>query len=214
MRPSSTDTVRDMYEQTADGYAEMMDTEIALPVYADALGRLRERIGKTPGTLIDVACGSGHMLSMYHDRYDPERPLLGIDLSPRMVAIAEQKLGPGAQVLIGDMRDLSAVGTGTAAALLCFFALHHLDSEGIRMALREWHRVLRPGGQLLVATWEGVGAIDYGEDQSDIVALRYSSEELALWVREAGFAVARCVVEPVEEMPMDAVYLEGAKETT
>ena len=213
MRPSSTDRVRDMYEETADGYAEMMDAEIDLPVYADVLGRLRERIAGAQGALIDTACGSGHMLALYHDRYDAQRPLLGIDLSPRMVVIAQQRLGSGAQVVIGDMRDLSAVDTNTAVAVLNFFALHHLDPEDVCLALREWHRVLRPEGQLLIATWEGAGAIDYG-DASDIVALRYSSDELALWTREAGFAVARCVVEPVEGLPMDAIYLEGVKEAT
>ena len=86
-----------MYEETADSYAQMMDTEIGLPVYADILGRLRDRIANIPGAVVDTACGSGHMLSMYHERYDSNRPLLGIDLSPRMVSIAGEKLGPNAQ---------------------------------------------------------------------------------------------------------------------
>lgn len=52
-----------------------------------------------------------------------------------------------------------------------FFALHHLDDEGVQVAFGEWHRILGPGGQVVVATWEGNGVIDYG-DESDIVALR------------------------------------------
>ena len=63
----------------------------------------------------------------------------------------------------------------------------------------------------MIAAWEGVGAIDYG-DESDIVALRYRSDEITSWTRAAGFTVARCAVEPVEKIPMDAVYLEGVKE--
>jgi ubiquinone/menaquinone biosynthesis C-methylase UbiE len=200
-----------MYEASADSYAEMMDTEIDLPVYSDTLGRLRARIDNTPRTLIDTACGSGHMLSMYHERYDRNRPLLGIDLSPRMVTIAGRRLGSSAKVVIGDMRDLATVDVSSAAAVLNFFSVHHLDPEGVGVALREWHRVLRSGGQLLLAAWEGVGAIDYG-DESDIVALRYRSDELASWTQGAGFTVSRCVIEPVEGMPMEAVYLEGVKE--
>lgn len=211
MKPSSTDEVREMYDETADSYAEIMDAEIDLPVYSDTLERLHRRIINTPGILIDTACGSGHMLSMYHERYDQVRPLLGIDLSPRMVAIAGKRLGSSAQVMIGDMRDLSTVDAGTAVAVMNFFALHHLDPEGVRAALSEWHRVLRPGGQLILATWEGSDGIDYG-DESDIVALRYRRDEIASWVQAAGFSVARCVIEPVEEIPMDAVYLEGARE--
>ena len=84
---------------------------------------------------------------------------------------------------------------------------------GVGLAFREWYRILAPGGHLVVATWEGHGAIDYG-DESDIVALRYGSDELATCAQEVGFAITRCVVEPVEDFPMDAVYLEGVKEAT
>lgn len=210
MRPSHTDQVRDMYEDTADSYARMMDAEIELPVYADVLGRLRERIANTPGAIVDTACGSGHMLRLYHEQYESNRPLIGCDLSPRMVAIAEEKLGSTASVLVGDMRDLPSVDSGSSSAVLNFFALHHLDGENVEAALREWHRILRPGGQVVVATWEGDGAIDY-PDASGIVALRHRSDELAAWARAAGFAITRCAVEPVEGFPMDSVHLEGVK---
>ena len=58
MRPSPADEVREMYEDTADSYAHMMDAEIGLPVYADFLGRLRDRIANTPCAVVDTACGS------------------------------------------------------------------------------------------------------------------------------------------------------------
>ena len=213
MQPSPTNDVRKMYDETADSYAHMMDMEIDLPVYAAMLGRLQERIANTPGAVVDTACGSGHMLSMFHERYDQSHPLMGVDLSPRMVSIAQEKLGPHAQLVAGDMCDLSALDSGSSSAVLNFFALHHLDSAGVGVALREWYRILGPGGQLVVAAWEGSGTIDYG-DESDIVALRYSSKELAEWAQAAGFAIIRCAVEPVEDFPMDAVYLEGIKDTT
>lgn len=207
---SSTDEVRKMYDDTADSYAKMMDAEMEHPVYADILERLRDRIANTPGAVVDTACGSGHMLSMFHERYDQKHELLGMDLSPRMVSIAAKRLGPNARVVVGDMRDLSTVGSGTGSAALNFFALQHLDPEGVKSAFREWYRLLAPGGQLVVGAWEGSGAIDYG-DESDIVAFRYESNELVTWAEEAGFSITRCVVEPEEEYPMDAMYLEGFK---
>lgn len=48
MKASPTEDVREMYEKTADSYAKMMDVEIALPIYSDVLGSLRERIEKNP----------------------------------------------------------------------------------------------------------------------------------------------------------------------
>lgn len=211
MKPSDAREVCQMYDQTADSYSEMMDQEIQLPVYLDMLGRLKDRIASVPGVLLDTACGSGHMLSMYRERFDAGRPLVGVDLSRRMVAIAKDRLGPGPQIDIGDMRDLNMVGSGSAAAVLNFFAVHHLDQQGVRLAAKEWHRVLRAGGQLVVAAWEGTGPIDYGE-KSAIVALRYTSTELTSWFEKANFFVHRCVVEPVEDFPMDAVYLECCKD--
>jgi ubiquinone/menaquinone biosynthesis C-methylase UbiE len=200
-----------MYEKTADSYSEMMDQEMQLPIYSDMLGRLNDRIAQISGALLDTACGSGHMLSMYRECFDANRPLAGVDLSPRMVAIARNRLGPDAKIVVGDMRDLSMVKTESTAAVLNFFAVHHLDQQGVLLAATEWRRVLCAGGQLVVAAWEGTGPIDYGEE-FEIVALRYTSTELASWFEEAGLVMQRCVVEPVEDFPMDAVYLECCKD--
>lgn len=207
---SSQEKVRTLYENSAEWYADMMDAEIDLPVYADIMSRLAERIAGLPGPVIDTSCGSGHMLARYHERYDSERSLLGIDLSPRMVEIAGKRLGAAAEILTGDMCRLNTVTSDSVAAVLSFFALHHLDAEKILEAFREWHRVLGPNGQLSIAAWEGNGPVDYG-NESDVVALRYSRDEFYGWAQKAGFIIDRCVVAPVEGMTMDAIYLEGTR---
>jgi ubiquinone/menaquinone biosynthesis C-methylase UbiE len=206
--PSGLADVRDLYEASADGYAKMMDAEIDLPVYADTLERLCARIADVSGPIVDAACGSGHMLARIRDRYDPSREVIGLDLSPRMVAITAERLGTAGRAIVGDMTALTVIPDSSAAALVNFFALHHLDPQGVRSALGEWRRVLTTGGQLVVAAWEGDGVIDYGE-HSDVVALRYRMEALRGWCEQAGFEITRCLVEPVEDFPMDAIYLEG-----
>lgn len=211
METSSADQVKKLYEESADSYATMMDSEINLPLYASVLGRLQARLARVLGILIDTSCGSGHMLSMYREKFERKRPLLGIDLSPSMVRIAQNRLGASADIHVGDMRKLHMVEDHSAAAVISFFALHHLGPDDVQRALGEWRRVLVKGGQLLVAAWEGVGAIDYG-DSSDVVALRYRETELSTWTSDAGLAVTRSVVEPVDEIEMDAVYLEATKE--
>jgi hypothetical protein len=44
-----------------------------------------------------------------------------------MVAIASSRLGPIANIVAGDMRDLGLVDFSSAAAVSSSFALHHLD---------------------------------------------------------------------------------------
>lgn len=210
VKTSSDARVREFYEDSAGQYSEMMDREIDLPIYDEVLRRLAVRIAEVPGPVVDTSCGSGHMLARFRERYDSDRELVGIDLSPGMVAITSARLGSDARVLVGDMRRLADVEPSSTAAVLSFFALHHVTSEDALVALREWHRVLRPGGALVIATWEGAGAIDYA-GQTDVVALRYSTDEVAGWARDAGFCVDRCVVAPVEDMSMNAVYLDASK---
>lgn len=200
-----------MYDTNADSYAKMMDSEIKLPVYKDKLGQLHENIVNTPGILLDTSCGSGHMLAMFRSQYDSNRSLIGIDISPRMVAVSKKHLGKEASIELGDMRALPGIDSASVAAVINFFAVHHLDADGICASMLEWNRVLVQNGRLLVAAWEGSGAIDYGEE-SDIVALRYTCNELTEISEKSGFIVTRCTVEPVEDFPMDAIYLECIKE--
>jgi len=204
---SDLGTVRDMYDAEAEGYSTMMDAEIKNPLYSDTLERLQTRIASLPGMIIDAPCGSGQMLSMYHEKFDQNRALLGVDLSPQMVEIAGRHLGAAAQIMVGDMRRLDAVSSDSAAAVISYFAFHHLDADGVKQSLLEWHRVLIDGGQLVIGAWEGEGALDYG-DSSDLVALKHSAGELERMMQESGFVITRKAIVRDEELMMDAVYIE------
>lgn len=199
-----------MYDTTAETYSSMMDTVIDDPMYADILQRLQSRIENIPGKIVDAPCGSGHMLSMYHENYDPERPLFGVDLSPQMVEITQRRLGAAAETAVCDIRQLEMLADNSVAAVISHFGFHHLDLDGVRDACREWHRVLVNGGLLILGVWEGTGAIDYGE-QSDLVAVRHKSGDLQKILADIGFDELMCEIEFDEDMAMDAVYIEACK---
>lgn len=199
-----------MYDATSEHYDAMMDAEIQSELYVNALGRLSAAIANVRGPVIDTSCGSGHMLRMLRDRFEASRVLVGVDLSPAMVAISRRRMGDDAEVREGDMTVLDGVESGSAAAVVSFFALHHLSSEEAAKAIQRWAEVLAPGGRLLLATWEGQGEIDYG-DSADLVALRFSEEQVREWIGAAGLTVARATTEAVPELEMDAVYLDAAK---
>ena len=210
MKISSIEEVTKFYEEIADSYSTMMDDEIDLPMYAEALGGLAERIADLDGPVLDSSCGSGHMLERLRERYVSGRQLLGVDLSRRMVATSRQRLGDSADITEGDMGKLDHVQDGSCAAVLSYFALHHVDLKGMGACLSEWYRVLKAGGQLLASTWEGEGPVDYG-GEADVVAMRYRSDQVANAARAVGFSVDRSSVEAVEGMEMDAVFLAATR---
>ena len=207
---SNTDAVREMYDTTAESYASMMDTEIDDPMYADILQRLRSRLENAPGMIVDAPCGSGHMLSMYHETCDNERPLLGVDLSPQMLGITQRRLGAAVETAVCDIRQLEMLADSSAAAVISHFGLHHLDLSGVNDACKEWHRVLVAGGQLVLGVWEGSGAIDYGEF-SDLVAVKHRASDLQEILANIGFDELKCDIEFDAEMQMNAVYIEACK---
>ena len=211
MTQSAENEIVGLYEPTADSYSSMMDSEISLPVYDETLSRLHRKLAQIPGPLLDISCGSGHMLSLYAQKFNDTRSLIGIDLTPRMVELANKRLGAVGVARVGDMRRVPDMANGSIAALLNFFAIHHLTQKELSDAVDEWHRLLRSGGQLVIAAWEGIGEIDYGND-SELVAFKYQATELNKLFNEHGFLIDRCVVETIEEMSMDAVYIDATCE--
>lgn len=208
MKVSNDADVREMYDGTAESYASIMDGEIELPVYDEGLARLASEIADLPGPVVDVSCGSGHMLQRYHERHDEQRDLIGTDLSPAMVALASERLGTAAQIEVGDMRDVRL--STKAAAIINFYALHHLDPDSAAAVFESWFGALAPGGRLWLATWEGEGPIDYG-DHAELVALRYTVEQVRAWAEGARFVVDCCERVPIEGFDMHAVYLHATR---
>jgi len=129
--------------------------------------------------VLDVACGTGtYTIPLWEQGKD----VVGIDLSLPMIEQARGKLqkmfgrlaqgtsdkspttpqgretdfpkAPADIFQIGDMQDLSRIPPGSFQGLYCIGnSLPHLDSESqIRLALKQFLRVLSPGGVLLLQT--------------------------------------------------------------
>jgi SAM-dependent methyltransferase len=119
--------------------------------------RSRELLGRflpsPPATVFDVGGGpGGHACWLAARGYRVHL----LDLTPLHVELARQASArqpeaPLAGVEVGDARALPW-GPATADAVLLMGPLYHLTDRADRVrALREAHRVLRPGGALLAA---------------------------------------------------------------
>lgn len=210
MALTSQDDLRWVYDDAADFYDKMMDQEIQLPIYDQILSELAARISSVGGSILDSSCGSGHMLERMQQNHAPGRAFVGVDLSPRMVEIASRRLGTRAQVLESDMRELAEVRDNSCAAVISFLAIHHVDNSDLLLCLSTWNRVLRPGGSLLIATWEGLGEFSLGGECAPVVRL-YTASEITGAVADAGFGEVDVSIHAMGDMDMDTILLWASK---
>ncbi|MER6980309.1 class I SAM-dependent methyltransferase [Streptomyces carpinensis] len=116
--------------------------------------RLAGLSGAEPGDrVLDVGCGTGYLARRMAARVGPGGAVTGVDPSPPVLDYARsKKQRPGSapctfQEGIAESLDLPDASFDTVVTSLM---LHHLPEELRPAALREMHRVLRPGGRLLV----------------------------------------------------------------
>ena len=103
------------------------------------------------GRVLDVGCGTGTPTAAMLTEAD--RQVVGIDVSPRMLALA-RAAAPGGQFLRMDARDLDS-SLGVFEAATAFFCLSALSRAGIRDVLSRLRAVLRPGAAVAIGMLEG-----------------------------------------------------------
>ncbi|WP_461023282.1 methyltransferase domain-containing protein [Thalassiella azotivora] len=131
--------------------AEVYD-RLFLPAMAGPWAvRVADAARPAPGDrVLDVACGTGAVVVETLRRVGDPALLAGIDLSPDMLAVAWRKLA-GVDLREGHAESLP-FEDGSFDVVTCQFGLMFFDDRGA--ALREAHRVLRPGGRIVVAVWD------------------------------------------------------------
>lgn len=101
--------------------------------------------------VLDVACGTGIVARLAAPRVGPRGTVVGLDRNAAMLAVAQAcppAAGPWIAWLQGDALALP-FAADAFAVVLCQNGLQFLPDRP--RALREMHRVLRPGGRLLLS---------------------------------------------------------------
>lgn len=136
----------------------------------------------TTATILEIGCSGGPLLLQL--RQAGYTHLTGIDVSARAIATARQRDLANVHVMDGAKLDFP---DNSFDLVIASDVLEHIEDE--TAALREWHRVLRPEGHLLVF----VPAHEFLWSEHDVVNhhfRRYSATRLRQ-VLQPQFAVQR-----------------------
>ncbi len=149
--------------------------------------------------VLDLACGTGLVTLAAADTVGTNGKVVGTDLSGQMVEVARQRACtrqlPNVTFARMDAETLD-LPDATFDAVLCSLGLMYLPDPA--RAMREWLRVLKPGGRVVIAVWgkrvncgwSPVFPIVDAEVESEVCPLFFSLGEpdaLASLCRDSGF---------------------------
>ncbi|AUG48652.1 SAM-dependent methyltransferase [Haloarcula taiwanensis] len=136
--------VRRAWDSVSETYAERRD-----PTGSDAalLDDLLERLSEAP-TVLDVGCGDGARTLA---NLPPNS--VGLDFSRAGLDLAAETV-PDSRLVQGDMTALP-VATDSVDAVTAYHAVFHVPRDQHPTVYREFARVLRPGGVVLLTLPSG-----------------------------------------------------------
>lgn len=115
-------------------------------------------------TIFEFGCGTGRLAEHLMQEMPPSVRYVGVDLSPKMIGLATSRLTDWEDrsdvVLVDGSLPLPAE-SGSADRVLSTYVFDLLDEEYARAVLADLRRILRPGGQLCLASLtHGDGALE------------------------------------------------------
>ncbi|WP_101948693.1 class I SAM-dependent methyltransferase [Mycobacterium sp. 3519A] len=180
------DRTREGYDLTASEYAERFHDHLHNKPLDRAMLTGFAGMVKSNGLIADVGCGTGATSRLFADL---GLDVVGIDLSPRMIAQA-RRLNPGLRFQAGSMTKLD-FDDGQFDGLCAWYSVIHIPDESLPAVFAEFCRVLRPGGVALVAFQVGDQPRTFKEmfgAQVSLTFYRRQPDTVAVLLDEAGLA--------------------------
>lgn len=203
---------RRAYDLAAERYHELFHDELNTKEYDRAfLDRFASHFNKD-SLVCDAGCGPSAHIGRY--LFEKGIPVVGVDIAERCIELARQ-YNPGMVFQLGDMRSLP-FGGETVDGVIAYYSIIDTPKKCVPGLFQEFHRVLTPGGRLLVTVKAG-DAEGYVTEllgiETEIYVSLFTQDEIRGY-----YEVGRFVIESLEqrnpypeEISVDRIFAVGRK---
>lgn len=136
----------------------------------------------------DAGCGPSAHIGRY--LFDKGIPVVGVDIADECVALARRH-NPGMEFVRADIGKLPFAAEAFDG-IIAYYSIIDTPKMHVERIFREFHRVLKPGGRLLLAVKAGDGE-GYQPEllgiETEIYFALFSEEEIAGYCRRTGFGI-------------------------
>lgn len=135
-------------EELAKGYTFVSDTQYDAGIF------LLKKLGNILGTrVLDVGCGPGNLTAHIAELVGDTGSVVGVDPSRERIAIALEQVMPNLSFYEGKAEDLSLFPSVSIDVVFVNSTFHWVEDQPL--ALKEFARVLKPGGRLGISGGSG-----------------------------------------------------------
>ncbi|WP_432948928.1 methyltransferase domain-containing protein [Kribbella sp. CA-253562] len=168
-----------VFETAVPGQVSYLDRVAATESGRAYKQTMLEALDARPGeTVVDLGCGPGTDLGTLADAVGASGTVIGVDVSQEMVDRARERTSASTAIDV-RLADLQALpfDDGSIDRARTDRVLQHVEDPA--KALAEAHRVLRPGGTLVMAEpdWDSL-AIDHPELESSRAYTRHITDRI------------------------------------
>ena len=138
--------------------------------------------------VLDLGCASGYQSKLLKSQ---GLDVVGLDLSPKMIAIAKKRV-PSAEFVVSDMIKME-FAMGSFDGVYVRASLLHIPKRLVAKVLRSIHKILKSNGIFYLAVKEGKGEGEVEDERHGRKVKRFFSffqkQEIIDFLENAGFRI-------------------------
>jgi len=179
---------RQAYNLAAQRYHELFHDEMSQKEYdRNLLDRFSNYFNKN-SLICDAGCGPSGHIGRYV--FDKGIPVIGVDIADRCIQLANEN-NPLMRFERCDMGELP-FGDETFDGIIAYYSIIDTPRIHVGRFFREFHRVLKPGGRLLVAV-KGGNTEGYLTDflgiETEIYFTLFTQDEIEQYYEDGLFSI-------------------------